>query len=348
MQIKRKQLIFFVILLGLIFFLTSYKLDYYIYQPGGIYALDDVVDVEGHFDSEGELHLVTVRGGQATPIYYLWAKIRPFYQIYDLEQIRPEGVSQEEYMETQIHFMETSQEAATVVAYKAANKDITIDYKGVYVMAVVDSMPAQGHLERGDRIIAINGQDVTSAQEVLDIISPLEKGESIDLTVIREEEEVEREINVSFALGSFPNDPDRAGMGISLVTDRDVSVEPEIEFDSGGIGGPSAGLMLTLEIYDQLTSEDITKGYQIAGTGEIDYDGNVYRIGGIDKKVVAADNEGADIFFAPNEEGREGSNYQVAKETAEEIGTDMKVVAVDTFEDALNYLNELDEKETGN
>ncbi|WP_369404739.1 S16 family serine protease [Piscibacillus salipiscarius] len=69
------------------------------------------------------------------------------------------------------------------------------------------------------------------------------------------------------------------------MTDRDVTVNPEVEFDSGSIGGPSAGLMMSLEIYDQLTSEDITKGYQIAGTGEIDYEGNVSRIGGIDKKL---------------------------------------------------------------
>ncbi|WP_369404741.1 hypothetical protein [Piscibacillus salipiscarius] len=114
MQINRKQLILYAFILLAVIFLSSYKLDYYIYQPGGIYALNDVVEVENRFDSEGELHLVTVRGGQATPIYYLWAKIRPYYEIYDLEKIRPEGISQEEYMDTQLHIMESSQEAATV------------------------------------------------------------------------------------------------------------------------------------------------------------------------------------------------------------------------------------------
>ena len=69
--------------------------------------------------------------------------------------------------------------------------------------------------------------------------------------------------------------------------------------------------MFSLEIYDQLTEEDLTRGYHIAGTGEIDYEGNVHRIGGIDKKIVAADKEGIDIFFAPNENGKEGPTMRL-------------------------------------
>ena len=100
-------------------------------------------------------------------------------------------------------------------------------------------------------------------------------------------------------------------------------------------------MLFRSEIYDQLTEEDITKGYQIAGTGEIDYDGNVYRIGGIDKKIVAAERKGIDIFFAPSENGRPNSNYQEALQIAKEINSDMEIVPVNTFKDALKYLNNL-------
>lgn len=71
-----------------------------------------------------------------------------------------------------------------------------------------------------------------------------------------------------------------------------MKVEPDIDFEIENIGGPSAGLMMSLEIYNQLTKPDETKGYDIAGTGTIDVDGKVGPIGGIDQKVVAADKAG--------------------------------------------------------
>lgn len=83
--------------------------------------------------------------------------------------------------------------------------------------------------------------------------------------------------------------------------------------------------MFTLEILNQLMDEDITKGYSVAGTGVINEDGTVGRIGGIEKKVVAADRDGVEIFFAPDDEISEEakkkdpgliSNYEAAVTTA--------------------------------
>ncbi|GAA0460477.1 SepM family pheromone-processing serine protease [Alkalibacillus silvisoli] len=335
---NKKQIIFFIVTIGLALFLSYYQLDYYIYQPGETTSLTSVVEMEDGFEGEGELHLVTVRGGQATPLYYLWAQIRPHYDIVDLEQVRPHGISQEEYMEAQLQFMESSQEAATVVAFEAAGGDMTINYKGAYIAMVVEDMPADGHLEIGDEIIAVNGDLVASSEEIINVTEAMEVGDSIDITFIRDHEEM----TTTFELGPFPDDPDRPGMGVSLVTDREVEVTPEVRYDSGQIGGPSAGLMFALEVYNRLTMDDITKGRSIVGSGEIDYDGNIYRIGGVDKKVVSADREGADLFFAANENGREGSNYEEALAKAEEIDTDVDVIPVDTFQDAIDYLNELD------
>ena len=68
----------------------------------------------------------------------------------------------------------------------------------------------------------------------------------------------------------------------------------------GRIGGPSAGMMLTLEMYQQLTGKDLTRSRRIAGTGTISASGAVGDIGGVDKKVVAASRAGAQIFFVPD------------------------------------------------
>ncbi len=122
------------------------------------------------------------------------------------------------------------------------------------------------------------------------------------------------------------------------VTDREVTFEPETNIEAGAIGGPSAGLMFSLEIYNQLTEGDITKGLNIAGSGSIDEDGNIGRIGGIKQKVVAAENSGIDVFFAPDDDLGEISNYEEAMEAAEDINAEMEVVAVKTFDDAITFL----------
>lgn len=336
MKFTKRQLFSLLIVVAAAAFLSLYKLPYYIYKPGGADALDPIVQVEGGFKSKGDMHLVTVRGGQATPIQYIWAKFAPHQEIVPIEDVRPEGITEDEYFHAQLQMMENSQEASTVVAYQAANKKITIDYEGVYVVSVVEAMPADGKLKSGDRIVAINNKKIKKADDLMDYVSNLRAGDTITLDIIRDEKKLSKEIKVA----KFADQDDKVGIGIQLVTDRSVHVEPEVHFKSGNIGGPSAGLMFSLEIYDQLTKDDLTKGLQICGTGEVDYEGNVLRIGGIDKKVVAADQEGCDVFFAPNENGADDSNYAIAKKTAEQIGTDMKIVPVDTFSDALQYLQQ--------
>lgn len=117
-----------------------------------------------------------------------------------------------------------------------------------------------------------------------------------------------------------------------------------MKIDSHEIGGPSAGLMFTLEIYNQLVEEDLTKGHEIAGTGTINEKGEIGPIGGIQQKVVAASDAGAEVFFAPNEKGAEKSNYKDALEAAKDIKTKMKIVPVDTLDDALTYLEKMGDK----
>lgn len=99
--------------------------------------------------------------------------------------------------------------------------------------------------------------------------------------------------------------------------------------------------MFSLEIYNQLVKEDMTKGHRVAGTGTINDKGEVGPIGGISQKIVAADKEEAEIFFAPNEKGAAGSNYREAVKTAKKIDSDMKIVPVDSFSDAVTYLEKL-------
>ncbi|HHU18978.1 MAG TPA: PDZ domain-containing protein [Bacilli bacterium] len=329
-----RKLITFILILGLVMALSYMPLPYYIYSPGTAEPLNPVVRVAEATESEGDLHLVTVRGGQATPITLLVANFSNYQDIHHMEDLFPEGYDRQSYLEAQLQLMENSQEAAIVVAYEAAGEPIDIHYEGVYVVSVLEEMPAEAVLQTADKIIEVEGVKIIDADHLVETVDQYSVGDELTFLVERDNERFETTIE----LVPFPDDPAKHGIGIQLVTNREVDFDRSIEFASGDIGGPSAGLVMALEIYDQLVEADLTNGLKIAGTGEIDYNGNVYRIGGVDKKVVAADREGCEIFFVPNENGREGSNYELAKATAEAIGTDMEIVPIDHFQEALDYL----------
>jgi len=333
---QNRRFIYFVIFIFFIIIVTNLPLNYYVYSPGSIESLAPVVQVESGYENEGDLHLVTVRGGQATPLSLIPAIFSDYRDIHHMDDLFPEGYDRTSYMEAQLELMENSQEAAIVVAYQKAGEQIEIKYEGVYVVSVLEDMPAEEHLETADKIIEVEGLPIIDAKHLVDTVDQYQVGDELTFLVERDEERFEVEIE----LVPFIHDPDNFGIGIQLVTNREVEIERQVTFASGDIGGPSAGLIMALEIYNQLVEEDITKGLKIAGTGEIDYDGYVSRIGGVDKKVVAADRENCDIFFVPNEQGAPDSNYEVAKATAEDIGTDMEIVPVDHFEDALDYLQQ--------
>jgi PDZ domain-containing protein len=105
-----------------------------------------------------------------------------------------------------------------------------------------------------------------------------------------------------------------------------------VDIDSQNIGGPSAGMMFTLQIMDQLTEEPLTKGYRIAGTGTIDRDGVVGAIGGVHQKVYGAIAAGARAVLVP------AANYDDAVAAA---GDQIEVVRVETIDDALVFLESL-------
>jgi PDZ domain-containing protein len=119
----------------------------------------------------------------------------------------------------------------------------------------------------------------------------------------------------------------------------DLGIEPEdqvdytypfpVTIDVTNIGGPSAGLAMTLGVIDALTSGSITGGHTVAATGTIDNLGNVGDVGGVAQKTVAVENAGASIFLVPPPE------YAAAM-SKDRPG--LQVYAVSTLSQALTIL----------
>lgn len=314
-----------------------YSLPYYVSKPGMAKELEPIIEVEDGYDARGSFMLTTVRMGRANIYSYLEAKLFDYVELYPLDAILHEAETQEEYNARQLHLMAGSKLNAIEVAYRKAGIPVNYEYKGVYVVQVLPGMPADGKLQPGDRVIEVDGQQITSSEFFIQYVGEKKAEETLTLTI--ERKEGTKTVNIK--VQPFKDEPSKVGIGISLTDDKDIIVDPEVKVKTDEIGGPSAGLMFSLEIYNQLTKQDFTKGYNIAGTGTIDAEGEVGPIGGIEQKIVAADKAGAVIFLAPNEKGKADSNYNAALKTAEDIGSQMEIVPVDTFDDAVNYLQKL-------
>jgi len=337
--IKRKSTIVLLILAIVVCFSSFYTLPYYVSRPGMAKELHTVIDVDNGYEEDGTFMLTTVRMGKANLIFYLIAKFNKYYELYHVDSVKGEDETDEEYNTRQLYYMENSQENALQVAFKHANKPYEVEYNGVYVLNVYEGLPSYGKLKPGDRIYKIDDVSLESSESFIKYVQQKKEGDMVKVFYVRNG--VEQYTNITIKI--LP-ETDKPGLGITLVDDKEVTTTPKVKINTEEIGGPSAGFMFSLEIYNQLVPEDITKGYKIAGTGTISEDGTIGRIGGIEQKIVAADDAGAEIFFAPNEGGSKDSNYRVAVETAKDIGTNMKIVPVDTFEDAIKYLENLNEK----
>ncbi|SOB92305.1 PDZ domain-containing protein [Ureibacillus xyleni] len=348
-----KKALFTVVLpLLIVFFLAFYKLDYYIMKPGSAYDVSQFVTVEGgDQDDNGSLSLMTVAMAPATPLTYVIAYLREFEEIIEMDEVRQEEEDEEEYSIRQLKLMTDSQFSALFVAFKKANLPYTIEYDGITVLNVLAGGAADGKLHPGDEIVEIDGKLINRAEELSTIISKKNINEEVKLVINRNEQLLDETIMLKEIPGE---EHKRIGIGVTYSESKSIKTDPKVKVNAENIGGPSAGLMFTLEILNQLLDEDLSKGYKIAGTGEMNEDGSVGRIGGIEKKVVAAHEDGMEIFFAPDDEITENmkkvnphiqSNYEAAVETAKKIKTDMQIVPVKTIDDALNYLNKLSLKE---
>jgi Lon-like protease len=330
----------FILIVFLLIGGMFYTLPYYVTKPGMAKELEPIIKVENGYKEKGNFMLTTVRMGRANIYTYVGAKLAKYDELYPLEMVLGKKETEEEYNVEQLQLMAGSKLNAIQVAYRKAGLPVNYKYNGIYVIHVVPGMPAEGKLQAGDRIFKVDGIQFLSSEKFIEYVGKKQAGDQITLTYSRKKQTKTVKLNVQ----PFKEEPNKVGIGISLVDDKAIIVDPKVMIKTDEIGGPSAGFMFSLEIYNQLTKEDFTKGYQIAGTGTIDPNGTVGPIGGIEQKIVAADKAGAEIFFAPNEKGAKNSNYRDAVKTAKEIQTKMKIIPIDTFDEGVAYLKKLPAK----
>lgn len=297
---------------------------FYVLVPGPVQDIERRVEVAGArtYSSTGRLYMTTVGVDvNATVVEIVLAALDTTSVVVPARQVTG-GRPLEQLESSQRAQMVTSKRHARVIALGAAGFGRPTG-EGARVVTTVEDSPADGVLEPGDVITAVDGSRVATSCDVERVVDAAEIGDLIDVTVRRAGHE--RDV----LLSAGRNEQGRAYLGV-IVTDVAYRFEPgvEVTFPTGRVAGPSAGLMLALALYDRLTPSDLTSARDVAGTGILDCAGGVEPIGGVEQKVVAAERHGAEVFLAPR------GNLDAARAAS----TDIEVVGVSTFDDARRYL----------
>lgn len=302
----------------------------YVYLPGPVTDAEDLVEVSGEqtYSSEGSLYMTTVSVDTTVTFIELVIAAVDRSQAVVMRDDVTRGQTLEELREEQNAQMDQSQVDARQVALTTLGFGQP-EGKGAKVLATITGSPADGVLLPDDVIVEIDGQEIRTTCDVGQAIADKDTGDEISITVMRNGQKR------SFDLELVPNPQDGSPtfIGVHMATvDFDFQPGVDVDFKTGEIAGPSAGLILSLALYDRLTPDDLTAGHRIAGTGTLDCDGGVGPIGGIQQKVAGAQAKGAEYFLAPM------SNVEEARQAAGEI----EIVPVATFADALEYLGGLE------
>lgn len=312
--------------------------------PGISVGLKNFIKVDNKRpDFKGEYSLTAVSISQLTGLGALITLANPHADFMSKEQVTAGATSSEEQKIDQID-MKTAFNNAKAVALQKANVPYHENFNGVYVRSLQANSKFKKDLQIGDMITEINGKKQSSVTDFQNTIRSSKLGQPLTITYVRNH----KQYNSTHPTVSLSTTDEKIpGIGIILIDHTTISTKPKITADMGKIGGPSGGLMFSLELYETLSHQNLAQGRLISGTGTIDREGNVGEIGGIDKKVISAGESGAKIFFAPylkvpskylKYEEKHQTNYQLALKTAKKYEPQLKIVPVSNFQQALDYL----------
>lgn len=296
----------------LYFLFMTITVPYYAFLPGDITPIEKVVMVDTPYENKGTYNSTSVISMTNITLFqkYVYGNLKDTFIVKMSEEEQEYSIADENRRGQIEH--DSAIFSSLICAYKHAGINIDYKYKGMYVYYSND---ASNMLQVGDVILGNNREEIESS------VDNYNKDNGI--IILRNNKEItikpEKLPNFSLAYEFYE-------LGTA-----DVPYEVYASTSQG----PSAGFMQALALYDDLMEEDYTNGLKIAGTGTIDLEGNVGAIGAVGLKIYTAYYNNVDIFFVPY------ANYEEANKVFSLLDTKMKMIVIDNFDDAINYLGEL-------
>jgi Lon-like protease len=303
---------------------------YYLIAPGEARGVAELIKVKGDqaqvFEPKGKILFTTVSlAGNVNVYEALVGWLDDDVQVIDEEQITG-GASRQEVRQLNIQAMVDSKLTATKVALERLGYRVAVNGGGALVTLVSPQTPAEGRLQVGDVITAVDGEAVSLHDQVVTKVRQRRPGDQVDIRFRRNG--ADQDVRLTTATGA----EGQPLIGVQLQTnDLRYDFPVDVNIETGLVGGPSAGLAFTLALIDDLSPGELTGGRSVAVTGTIDADGRVGLVGGVAQKVVTARRAGAAAFLVPPQEAREARAH----------AGKMRIIPVSTLEEALVALEKL-------
>jgi PDZ domain-containing protein len=295
----------------------------YIFLPNRAHPVAPLVQVQGGKDPKnGGIYFVDVLVRKATLIERLLPGLRDGATVVPAEQVRPPGVSESQRRKEELLEMQMSQRVAAAVALRQLGYKVVAKPIGARIEFVDSEAPAAGKLFSGDVITSAGGKPVTGPAGLRAAIRASGAGRAMVLVVKRGDERVDISVRPRRGPQGTPV------IGVIVSQAADIKLPVDVEIDTHGVGGPSAGLAFALDLLEEL-GRDVDHGNRIAVTGALELDGTVGEIGGVKQKTIGVERAGIKVFVVPA-----GENAAEARRYADGI----RIVPVTSFQQALRKL----------
>ena len=317
-----------LIILSLVIILFNFKLDYEIYTYGSPINLSKRIEIDSDNKASGSFYLTYVEARPGNIPFILLSKIIPSWDLVSLNDSRIENESAKDIQERGKIDLYTVNEYAVKNAFDAANVLYLIENKELVVYYIFES--AETNLEIGDVIKKVDGISFNDVETLNAYINTKMSGDKVNIKALRDDKEVN-------LYGIVKNKDENKIIGLYLVTRFKINPSIKVDFKyKSSESGPSGGLMSALEIYNRITKEDISKGLKIAGTGTINYDGEVGSVGGVKYKLLGAVKNKMDVFIVPS-----GENYEEVLKLVNDNNYSIRLIEAKNFKQVLNDLQNI-------
>jgi PDZ domain-containing protein len=298
--------------------------DSYIFLPNEAHPVAPLVKVKGGRDPKdgGGIFFVDVLVRKATVLERLWSGAHEGATLVPASDVRPPGVSEKERRREELAEMRRSQDVAAAVALRQLGYKVVAKPVGARIEVVAPDGPAAGKIQQGDVIVAADGKPVTAPSELRRAIRERGVGKPVTVRVRRGTQ------ILTIAVRPIRGPEATPIIGVIVSQAANIKLPLDVEIDTGGVGGPSAGLAFALDVLEEL-GRDVDHGRRIAVTGAIELDGPVGQVGGVKQKTIGVMRSDIKVFVVPA-----GDNAREARRYAEGI----RVVPVRTFQQALRVL----------